>query len=63
MERDWFAQHPYLSKLREPPVLAKAIAAALARSDAKYAYADGIDEARGEYVGLKLAQLVKHPEV
>jgi hypothetical protein len=33
--RDWFAQFPYLSKLREPQVLAKAISEALARSDAK----------------------------
>jgi hypothetical protein len=31
---------------------------ALARSDAKYAIADRFDEAKGEYVGLKLAQLV-----
>jgi hypothetical protein len=30
----------------------------LARSDAKYAIADRLDEAKGEYVGLKLAQLV-----
>jgi hypothetical protein len=29
--RDWFAQFPYLSKLREPQVLAKAISEALAR--------------------------------
>jgi hypothetical protein len=56
--RDWFAQFPYLSKLREPQVLAKAISKALARSDAKYAIADRFDEAKGEYVGLRLAQLV-----
>jgi hypothetical protein len=56
--RDWFAQFPYLSKLREPQVLAKAISEALARSDAKYAIADSFDEAKGEYVGLRLAQLV-----
>ncbi|WP_407194615.1 DUF499 domain-containing protein [Bradyrhizobium sp. STM 3566] len=56
--RDWFAQFTYLSKLREPQVLAKAISEALARSDAKYAIADRFDEAKGEYVGLKLAQLV-----
>ena len=56
--RDWFAQFPYLSKLREPQVLAKAISEALARSDAKYAIADRFDEAKGEYVGLRLAQLV-----
>ena len=56
--RDWFAQFPYLSKLREPQVLAKAISEALARSDAKYAIADRFDEAKGEYVGLMLARLV-----
>jgi hypothetical protein len=56
--RDWFAQFPYLSKLREPQVLAKAISEALARSDAKYAIADRFDEAKGEYLGLRLAQLV-----
>jgi hypothetical protein len=56
--RDWFAQFPYLSKLREPQVLAKAISEALARSDAKHAIADRFDEAKGEYVGLRLAQLV-----
>jgi hypothetical protein len=56
--RDWFAQFPYLSKLREPQVLAKAISEALARSDAKYAIADRFDEAKGERVGLRLAQLV-----
>jgi hypothetical protein len=56
--RDWFAQFPYLSKLREPQVLAKAISEALARSDAQYAIADRFDEAKGEYVGLRLAQLV-----
>jgi hypothetical protein len=38
--------------------LAKAISEALARSDAKYAIADRFDEAKGEYVGLKLTQLV-----
>jgi hypothetical protein len=56
--RDWFAQFPYLSKLREPQVLAKAISEALALSDAKYAIADRFDEAKGEYVGLKLVKLV-----
>jgi hypothetical protein len=55
--RDWFAQLPYLSKLREPTVLAKAISEALARADAKYAIADRFDQAKGEYVELKLAQL------
>jgi hypothetical protein len=56
--RDWFAQFPYLSKLREPQVLAKAISEALARSDAKYAIADRFDDNKGEYDGLRLARLV-----
>ena len=37
--------------------MAKAISEALARSDAKYAIADRFDEAKGEYSGMKLAQL------
>jgi predicted AAA+ superfamily ATPase len=57
--RDWFVQYPYLSKLRDPPVLAKAISEALARADTKYAIADRFDEAKGEYVGLKLGRLVE----
>jgi hypothetical protein len=57
--RDWFAQFPYLSKLREPQVLARAISEAVARSDAKYAVADRFDEATNEYVGLKLGRLVE----
>jgi hypothetical protein len=52
------AQFPYLSQLREPQVLAKAISETLARSDAKYAIADRFDDAKGEHVGLRLAQLV-----
>ena len=56
--RDWFAQFPYLSKLRDPQVLAKAISEALARADARYAIADRFDEAKGEYVGLQLGRLV-----
>jgi hypothetical protein len=39
-------------------VLARAISEALARADAKYAIADRFDEAKGEYVGLKLRRLV-----
>ena len=57
--RDWFAQFPYLSKLRDPQVLAKAISVALKRTDAKYAIADRFDEAKSEYVGLQLAKLVE----
>jgi predicted AAA+ superfamily ATPase len=57
--RDWFAQFPYLSKLRDPQVLAKAISEALARADAKYAIADRFDDHNGEYVGLKLGRLVE----
>jgi hypothetical protein len=51
--REWFSQFPYLSKLRDPHVLAQAITAALARADTKYAHADCFDEAAGCYVGLK----------
>jgi predicted AAA+ superfamily ATPase len=57
--RDWFAQFPYLSKLRDPQVLAKATSEALARADAKYAIADRFDDATGDYVGLKLGKLVE----
>ena len=57
--RDWFAQFPYLSKLRDPQVLARAISEALARADAKYAIADRFDEAKGEYVGLNLGRLIQ----
>jgi hypothetical protein len=58
--RDWFAQFPYLSKLRDPQVLAKAISEALAQgADTKYAIADRFDDAKGEYVGLKLGRLVE----
>jgi predicted AAA+ superfamily ATPase len=57
--RDWFAQFPYLSKLREPQVLARAMSEAVARSDAKYALADRFDEAKHEYVGLKLGRLIE----
>ena len=49
--RDWFAQFPYLSKLRDPQVLSKAISEALARADAKYGIADRFDDAKGEYRG------------
>jgi hypothetical protein len=57
--RDWFAQFPYLSKLRDPQVLAKAISEALARADAKYAIADSFDDAKGEYIDLQLGRLVE----
>jgi hypothetical protein len=58
--RDWFAQFPYLSKLRDPQVLAKAISEALARgADTKCAIADRFDDAKGEYIGLQLGRLVE----
>jgi uncharacterized protein len=56
--RDWFGHYPYLSKLRDAQVLAKAINGTLPRSDAKYAIADRFDEAKGRYEGLKLGKLV-----
>jgi len=57
--RDWFVQFPYLSKLRDPQVLAQAISGATARADAKYAIADRFDAAKNEYIGLKLGRLVE----
>lgn len=57
--RDWFAQFPYLSKLREPQVLARAISEALVRPDAKYGIAERFDETKREYVGLRLHQPVE----
>jgi hypothetical protein len=38
---------------------ARAISEALARADTKYAIADRFDDAKGEYVGLKLSRLVE----
>jgi hypothetical protein len=40
-------------------LLARAISEALARADAKYAIADRFDDAKGEYVGLKLGKLLE----
>jgi predicted AAA+ superfamily ATPase len=57
--RDCFAQFPYLSKLRDPQVLAKAVSEGLARADAKYALADRFDDTKGEYVGLKVSRLTE----
>jgi hypothetical protein len=56
--REWFAQFPYLSKLRDPQVLARAISEALERSDKDFAIADRFDDAKAEYVGLKGNRLV-----
>ena len=56
--RDWFVQLPYLSKLRDPQVLTRAISEAIARSDAKFAVADRFDETKNEYLGLILGRLV-----
>jgi len=53
--RDWFAQFPYLSKLRDPLVLANAINDSVARTDARYGLAESCDEGTGNYNGLKLA--------
>jgi predicted AAA+ superfamily ATPase len=57
--RDWFAQFPYLSMLRDSQVLAKSINDALARSDAKFGHAERFDEATGEYRALKLGRLIE----
>jgi len=49
---EWFATYVYLPKLRDRLVLESAIRDALAKLDPKFAYADGIDEASGQYTGL-----------
>jgi hypothetical protein len=49
---EWFAIYVYLPKLRERVVLESAIRDALAKLDAKFAYAEGFDETTGKYVGL-----------
>lgn len=49
---DWFATYVYLPKLRDRVVLETAIRDALAKLDAKFAYADGFDAASGQYAGL-----------
>jgi hypothetical protein len=49
---DWFSTYVYLPKLRDRVVLENAISDALAKLDPKFAYADGVDEATGKYVGL-----------
>jgi predicted AAA+ superfamily ATPase len=58
--RDWFAQFPYLSKLRDPLVLANAINDAVARTDARYGLADSFDAGASKYRGLKLARRSDH---
>jgi hypothetical protein len=49
---EWFAKYVYLPKLRDRVVLESAIRDALGRLDPKFAYADGLDQASGKYVGL-----------
>ena len=49
---DWFATFVYLQKLRDRVVLETAIRGALAKLDAKFAYAEGFDEPSGNYAWL-----------
>lgn len=57
--RDWFAQYPYLSKLRDPVVLATAIEEAAGKLGAPFAVAQGFDETAQTYRGLTLDKNVQ----
>jgi hypothetical protein len=49
---EWFATYVYLPKLRDRVVLEIAIRDAVAKLNPKFAYAEGVDDASGKYVGL-----------
>ncbi|MGH7024016.1 MAG: hypothetical protein ACREEB_10555 [Caulobacteraceae bacterium] len=49
---EWFASYVYLPKLRDRVVLDTAIRDAVRKLDPAFGYADRLDEASGEYVGL-----------
>ncbi|MER9240679.1 DUF499 domain-containing protein [Mesorhizobium sp. M0633] len=55
--REWFASYVYLPKLRDPAVLESAIAEGVSSADPLFGYADGYDEATGQYVGPVYAKL------
>ncbi len=57
--RDWFAQFPYLSKLRDPVVLSTAIEEAAGKLGASFGIAHGYDEASQSYRGLTLDKNVQ----
>jgi Protein of unknown function (DUF499) len=53
---DWFATYVYLPKLRDRVVLEGAIRDAVGKLDPQFGYADGFDEATGQYRKLIWAQ-------
>ena len=54
---DWFAAYVYLPRLRDRVVLESAIRDAVAKLDPQFGYADGFDEATGQYRKLIWAQM------
>ena len=46
---DWFAAYVYLPKLRDRVVLESSIRDAVAKFDAQFGYADGVDDVTGKY--------------
>ena len=57
--RDWFAQFPYLSKLRDPQVLAKAISEALAASRREVRHRRPLRRGEGRIRRLEAGRLVE----
>lgn len=57
--RDWYAQFPYLSRLRDPVVLVTAIEEAAGKLGAPFAVARAYDEAGKSYVALTLDRSVQ----
>jgi hypothetical protein len=53
---DWFSAYVYLPKLRDRVVLETSIRDAVAKLDPQFGYADGFDQASGEYQGLLWAK-------
>lgn len=53
---DWFAAYVYLPKLRDRVVLEAAVRDAVAKLDPEIGYADGLDEATGQYRNLVWAR-------
>jgi hypothetical protein len=55
---DWTARYVHMKRVRDEPVLARAIEEMLASTDPPFAYARGWDPARSTYDGLVLAKSV-----
>ncbi|NOG74059.1 DUF499 domain-containing protein [Roseicella sp. DB1501] len=53
---DWFAAYPYMPRLRDRVVLETALRDAVAKLDPQFGYADGFDEATGQYQNLVWAK-------